>query len=175
MNGVIDARTRTRDFALRLTQRRSINGTSQEGSYAAFLKEVIEEIPYFQANPADLWIELVPNDPLRRGVVLGLVRGLGQRTVILTGHFDTIGTTDYDQLEPWATEPADLTSRIVERLTITQEDRQALDDLKSGRFLAGRGLLDMKSGLAAGLAAVEAFASQDRRVGNLLFVAVPDG
>jgi arginine utilization protein RocB len=174
MNGVIDARTRTRDFALRLTQRRSINGTSQEGAYAAFLKEVIEEIPYFRANPADLWIEPVPNDPLRRGVVLGLVRGQGPRTVILTGHFDTIGTKDYDELEQWATEPADLTSRIVERLTVTQEDRQALDDLKSGRFLAGRGLLDMKSGLAAGLAVVEAFASQDPRAGNLLFVAVPD-
>jgi arginine utilization protein RocB len=67
-----------------------------------------------------------------------------------------------------------LTSRIVERLTITNEDPRALDDLKSGRFLPGRGLLDMKSGLAAGLVVLEALASQDKRVGNLLFVAVPD-
>lgn len=174
MNGIIDARTRTRDLALRLTRRGSVNGTSYEASYAAFLQELMGEMPYFRANPADLWSEPVAKDPLHRGVVLGLVRGHGPRTVVLTGHFDTIGTMDYEQLEQWATEPADLTSRIVERLTNTNEDARALDDLKSGRFLAGRGLLDMKSGLAAGLAVLEAFALRDERVGNLLFVAVPD-
>jgi arginine utilization protein RocB len=108
MNGIIDVRTRTRVLALRLTQRRSINGSSHEVSYAAFLKELMGEIPYFRANPADLWIEPVADDPLLRGVVLGLVRGQGPRTVVLTGHFDTIGTKDYEQLEQWATEPADL-------------------------------------------------------------------
>jgi arginine utilization protein RocB len=40
--------------------------------------------------------------------------------------------------------------------------------------MAGRGLLDMKAGLAAGLAVCEAFARDPGRQGNLLFIAVPD-
>ena len=40
--------------------------------------------------------------------------------------------------------------------------------------MPGRGLLDMKAGLAAGLAALEAFAAEPEPVSNLLFVAVPD-
>ena len=45
--------------------------------------------------------------------------------------------------------------------------------MQSGRFVPGRGMLDMKSGLAAGLCALEAFAA-DPSVGNVLFVATPD-
>ena len=41
-------------------------------------------------------------------------------------------------------------------------------------FLPGRGLLDMKSGIAAGIAVVEAFAADPARRGNLLFAATPD-
>ncbi len=56
----------------------------------------------------------------------------------------------------------------------TGAEARARDDLASGQFLPGRGLLDMKAGLAAGLAALEAFAAEPLRQGNLLFVAVPD-
>jgi arginine utilization protein RocB len=57
---------------------------------------------------------------------------------------------------------------------LTAAEQRARADLESGKFLPGRGLLDMKSGLAAGLAALEAFASTTDRAGNLLFLAVPD-
>lgn len=53
-------------------------------------------------------------------------------------------------------------------------EAHACDDLASGRFVPGRGLLDMKAGLAAGLAAMAAFAEAPGAPGNLLFVAVPD-
>ncbi|MER9679133.1 M20/M25/M40 family metallo-hydrolase [Mesorhizobium sp. M0184] len=52
--------------------------------------------------------------------------------------------------------------------------RRARDDFVSGEFLAGRGLLDMKAGLAAGLAVCAEFAESPDPGGNLLFIAVPD-
>ena len=174
MKGRIDISERTRALALALTKRRSMNGTSHETSFAEFLRDLIGELPYFRANARDIWIESITHDTLLRGVVVGFVRGQGQRTVVLTGHFDTVDVEDYQELEPWATEPVELAPRIVRRLEATGEDPQALDDLKSGRFLPGRGLLDMKSGLAAGLAVLEAFSEQENRHGNLLFLAVPD-
>ena len=45
---------------------------------------------------------------------------------------------------------------------------------EGGDFLPGRGLLDMKSGLAAGIVALERFADLDESPGNVLFVATPD-
>jgi len=174
MMGRIDISERTRALALTLTKRRSMNGTSHETSFAEFLGDLIGELPYFRANASDIWIESITHDTLLRSAVVGFVRGQGERTVILTGHFDTVGVEDYQELERWATEPDELAPRIVRRLEATGEDPQALDDLKSGRFLAGRGLLDMKSGLAAGLAVLEAFSEQENRHGNLLFLAVPD-
>lgn len=51
---------------------------------------------------------------------------------------------------------------------------KARADLASGDFIAARGLLDMKAGLAAGIAVAEAFAAQPERQGNILLVAVPD-
>jgi len=51
---------------------------------------------------------------------------------------------------------------------------RAAIELRSGAFLPGRGVLDMKSGLAVGIALLERFAQDPERQGNLLFVATPD-
>jgi arginine utilization protein RocB len=59
---------------------------------------------------------------------------------------------------------------MVARLRRSGESPLALADLESGEFLPGRGLLDMKAGLAAGIAAMEAY----RGEANLLFLAVAD-
>jgi arginine utilization protein RocB len=59
---------------------------------------------------------------------------------------------------------------MIARLRATGENPLALADLESGEFLPGRGLLDMKAGLAAGIAALEAWCGD----GNLLFVGVAD-
>jgi arginine utilization protein RocB len=166
--------SKVRELALRLTGQRSVSGTPGEASFASFLKGLVAEGSYFKQHPKNVWLEPIEDDPLGRSVVVALVKGSGRRTVILTGHFDTIPTTDYGPLEPFATDPVRLASKITDRLRATEEDAQALEDLSSGRFLPGRGLLDMKSGLAAALVAMTMFAARPRRVGNLLFVAVPD-
>ena len=132
------------------------------------------EIPYFATHPNDLVVAPIPDDPLGRANVLALVRGTGTRTVLLSGHFDTVPVDDYGPLKDLAGSAEQLLPRLVEALEASGEDPRALDDFMSGDFLPGRGLLDMKSGIAAGIAVVEAFAADPARRGNLLFAATPD-
>jgi arginine utilization protein RocB len=105
---------------------------------------------------------------------LGQARG--EPAVLLTGHYDTVTTADYGDLQPLATAPEALATALLARLEGATGAAEALarEDLASGRFLPGRGLLDMKAGLAAGLAAMAAFAADPEARGALLFVAVPD-
>ncbi|TGV15037.1 M20/M25/M40 family metallo-hydrolase [Mesorhizobium sp. M8A.F.Ca.ET.173.01.1.1] len=56
----------------------------------------------------------------------------------------------------------------------TAAAQRARADFASGEFLAGRGLLDMKAGLAAGLAVCTQFAESANPPGNIFFLAVPD-
>jgi arginine utilization protein RocB len=59
---------------------------------------------------------------------------------------------------------------MIARLRETGGHPLALDDLESGDYLPGRGLLDMKAGIAAGIGVLEAH----QGAGNLLLVAAPD-
>jgi arginine utilization protein RocB len=96
---------------------------------------------------------------------------------MLTGHFDTVEIGSYGDLEPIARDPDRLLVELAATLAREPLDLRnalAIDDFKSGDFIPGRGLLDMKAGLAAALAVMEQAARSAERVGNLLFVAVPD-
>lgn len=162
-----------RGWALRLTRRPSVTGTPDEASFAAWLADELRDCAAFAG--ARIWTEAVaPGDG--RSCVFMLLRGRGAATAILTGHFDTVSTADYGPLRPLATEPEALARALSDRLAggaATPAEARARDDLATGDWLPGRGLLDMKAGLAAGLAAAAAWAAGPR-VGNLLFLAVPD-
>ncbi len=168
---------RTEHWARTLTAIPSVTGTSGEAEFAPLFAELLKASPAFAGHPDAVWTVAVPGGPYRRACVLGLVRGKGRRTVILTGHFDTVETGCYGDLQPLALTPDRLGPALVEKIAaepFDQRSARARDDLANGLFMAGRGLLDMKAGLAAGLAVCEAFARLPDRQGNLLFIAVPD-
>lgn len=168
--------TRAAAWALELVSVPSVNGTPQEAAFARWLRDRLAGAEAFARVPLEAWLVPVAGDRLRRSSVAALLRGEGPRTVVLTGHFDTVRFDDYGDLAPLATRPHDLAPALRDRLAQaagSAAERRALADLESGEFLPGRGLLDMKSGLAAGLAVMEAWALAGRP-GNLLFLAVPD-
>jgi arginine utilization protein RocB len=170
---------RTRAVTLALVRHTSITETDGERSCADTIVALLRAHPYFAQHPADVWVLPTAHDFLPRQVVYALVRGHGPQTVILTGHYDVVSTANYGALEPLATDPERLLPALIEALVVAPDaadaaSQQALDDLRSGDWMPGRGALDMKSGLAAGLAVLERFAELPERDGNLLMVFVPD-
>lgn len=156
-----DLPERAREIALTLTAWPSVTGSPDEAAFA-------EKLTAFLAHFDAAWHVPVAGDP--RSNVFALKRGRSARTIVLTGHFDVVPVSDYGALEPLAFAPDALLPEIVARLRRSGENPLALMDFESGEFLPGRGLLDMKAGLAAGIAAMEAYAGD----ATLLFLAVPD-
>ncbi|MER9770705.1 M20/M25/M40 family metallo-hydrolase [Mesorhizobium sp. M0220] len=160
-------------WAIALTEEKSVTGTGGEASFGPWLADELRREAAFRH--AETWtIEVEPEDG--RHCVAMLVRGTGRATIVLTGHYDTVTTRDYGDLEDLATQPQQLTQALRKTLAMAEAPavRRARDDFASGEFLAGRGLLDMKAGLAAGLAVCAAFAESTKAAGNFLFIAVPD-
>jgi arginine utilization protein RocB len=161
-----------RRWALWLTRQPSVTGTEGERALAHALLARAAARPALAG--AEAWS--IPAGDGGLACAALLVRGEGAETVLLTGHFDTVGVDDYGDLAPLATDPDALRPALLARLAdaATPAELRARADLSGPDFLPGRGLLDMKAGLAAGLAALESFAADPARRGNLLFVAVPD-
>ncbi|WP_144579096.1 M20/M25/M40 family metallo-hydrolase [Agrobacterium sp. DE0009] len=168
---------RVREFALRITSWPSETGTPGEASFAGRLHGLLSEFPYFQKHPEDLRLVESHGEPLTYNVV-ALVRGKGRRTLALAGHYDTVATDNYHELKPLACEAPALKDALIEMLSgrehRSEQEERALQDLVSGEFLPGRGLLDMKSGIAVAIAVLEQFTSDPAREGNLMLVATPD-
>ncbi len=167
----------TRRFTHRMVRHASVTESVGEVSFAKHLEGILAELAYFQQHPQQLWLEPILGDPFRRSNVLALVRGQGQKTVVLTGHYDVVSVKTYGPLEPYAFDPDQLLPRLIADLEAnarSEAEHRALRDLVSGDYEPGRGILDMKSGLAAGMSVLEAFSRLDKPVGNLLFLAVAD-
>ncbi len=160
---------RTRALTLELTRHNSITDTPGEAACANAILDLLKQLPYFVDHAEDLRQIETLNDPLPRSSVFALVRGSGRRTVVLAGHFDVVEIDAYGSLAPLAFDPVALTGPLADLL-----GGRAAIELRSGAFLPGRGALDMKSGLAVGIALLERFAQEPDRIGNLLFIATPD-
>jgi arginine utilization protein RocB len=158
-----DLAARARELALTLTSWPSVTGTRDE---AEFARKLADDLTGFD----QVWLAPVPDDPAGRNNVFALKRGTNRETIILTGHFDVVPIDNYGDLEHLAFDPERLLPYLIARLKRSNESALALADFESGAFLPGRGLLDMKAGLAAGIAAIEAY----RGSANLLFMAVCD-
>lgn len=154
---------RARELAVLLTQWPSITGSKAEAELPHLLAE---RLGHFD----ETWVEPIPQDFAGRSNLFALKRGKSRRTIVLTGHFDVVAIDDYGPLQELAFSPEALLSASLKRLAATGEHALAKADFESGDFLPGRGLLDMKAGLAAGLAAMEAYDGE----ASLLFCAVSD-
>ncbi|MBB5535060.1 M20/M25/M40 family metallo-hydrolase [Rhizobium giardinii] len=168
--------SRAGELAIEMTRWPSVTESDDEAAFSGRLMALLGDTPYFRRHPQQLLALDSHGDPARQNV-LALVRGKGRRCLVLAGHFDTVSIANYGALASLACEPEALTEALIAELSNKARnpaEDKAVTDLLSGDFLAGRGLLDMKSGLAAGITALERFAERDEPPGNLLFVATPD-
>ena len=167
-----------RDEILNLTKKlveiESIVNTDGEKNFAKSLFEMMKTFPYFEKHPSHLLLSPTVRDERERYNVIAFVkgeRGNSNRTVILMGHFDTVGINDFGHLKEWACSPDELMDRLKEE----QLPDSIKEQLYSGDWLFGRGALDRKSGLASNLFLLKYFSERPEELnGNIVFIAECD-
>ncbi|MHC0037610.1 M20/M25/M40 family metallo-hydrolase [Pseudoneobacillus sp. C159] len=160
----------------KLARIESIVNTAGEKQMAYALLNMIGEIPYFKANPSHFTIQQTIHDDSERYNVLAFIKGTksptpSNRTVILMGHMDTVGIDDFNHLKGLACQPEELMSALQ-----TEDLPPAVKDhLESGDWLFGRGILDMKAGVASHLYLLNYYAEHPEELdGNLVFLSECD-
>ncbi|MDR3590908.1 MAG: M20/M25/M40 family metallo-hydrolase [Negativicutes bacterium] len=165
---------RIKTVAVELTKIRSVVGTPGEVEIAEKIYNWLQGLDYFRARPGNLELLPIPGDKLGRKNVLAVIEGQRQKdgkTLLCLGHIDTVGIDDYAELREYATNPA----ALKEKLPAVKFSDETLAEIASPDWIVGRGILDMKTGVAALLVMLEDFAGRAGELeGNLVFAGVPD-
>lgn len=161
-------------LTLELAEVRSVVGTTEENHVSEKVYEKFMAMDYFKKNPEMVRYVNAKDDPLERKSVLAIVKGEkgnSNKTLVLIGHTDTVGISDYGNLKEYATKPLELTEKL-KQVTLPED---ALKDLESGEYLFGRGIFDMKCGVATLMTIIEDISNDvENFEGNLVFAAVCD-
>jgi arginine utilization protein RocB len=162
-----------KNLALDLTRIPSVVGTVGETHVANKVYDSLSRLRYFRHNPENLKLVDVKSDSLMRKYVIAIIESENKvsDTVLLLGHIDTVGTLDYGDLKDFATVPEALKAKLKNKSFSSEIEK----DINSDNWIFGRGIFDMKLGVAALMSVVEKFSEQcDKMQANLIFIAVPD-
>ncbi|MFB7640027.1 M20/M25/M40 family metallo-hydrolase [Peribacillus butanolivorans] len=143
--------------------------TEGECMFPYKVQEKLSKLDYFKRNPEHLSLHEV--DLGRNFVNAFYKHPEAKDTVVLISHFDTVQTEEYGDLETLAFQPEELTKKLHERKDNLPEEARI--DLESGKYLFGRGTMDMKMGLALHMALIEKASIEQWSI-NLLLLTVPD-
>ncbi len=161
-------------FTKQLVEIESVVNTEGERAVADALYAMMSAWSYFQQHPDRIRKEKTLDDHRDRYNVLAYIRGekaQSDRTVVLTGHLDTVDIDDYGRARPYACRPDQLAEALKEELLPPEVQQH----LQSGEWLFGRGALDMKGGVASHMYMMKYYAEHPEELaGNLVFVAVVD-
>ena len=165
----------TEEFTLKLTKIQSIVGTEGEIEIARFIFETLDSLQYFKDNPENLRLIDLEDDHIGRKYVFAHLRSnrksSQKKGVILIGHIDTVGIEDYGDFGEYSTDPKILEAHIL-NTKISDECKQ---DIESGQWLFGRGIFDMKCGVAANMALIHSLSKNIQDLeGDIIFLALPD-
>jgi arginine utilization protein RocB len=155
---------------INLVKIRSITGSKDEIALAKYIKEQLLTLSYFQENPGH--VRLHPTGDGRFSVTALVKRDeTTENTVILVSHFDVVSVEDYGRWKGLAFQPEELTKYFYEHPEVLPEG--ARRDIENGEWLFGRGVMDMKCGLASQMAMLER-AACGLFEGNVMLLAVCD-
>jgi arginine utilization protein RocB len=169
----VETRWQTKEGLLQLIKElvhiQSITGSKEEISLALYIQQQLQLLTYFQNNPEH--VKLHPTGDGRFSVAALVKKEGATNTVVLVSHFDVVNVDDYGKWKDLAFRPDELTAQFYENAHVLPEDARA--DIESGEWLFGRGVMDMKCGVASQLALVER-AANGLLDGNILLLAVCD-
>jgi arginine utilization protein RocB len=146
----------------------SVTGSEGEVEIARHIYDSLKRERYFMEHPGHL--NLVPGPDGHRHSVVALVRSSLNvpDTVLFIGHFDVVGAEVYGDLADKAFDPEALMQAMASR----PMDGQARADLESGNWIFGRGVMDMKCGVALELDLLKEFARDPSLFGVNVVVAL---
>ncbi|WP_026896313.1 M20/M25/M40 family metallo-hydrolase [Clostridiisalibacter paucivorans] len=157
-----------------LTKVLSVVGTKTELDISKKVYDEFMKMDYYKKHPELVKYVDFKNDKLERQSVVATLKGEkgnSKKTIVLIAHIDTVGISDYGKLKEYATKPEELAEKL-KTVTLPEDARK---DLESGDWLFGRGIFDMKCGVATFMVLIEYLSERiDEFEGNLVFAAVGD-
>jgi arginine utilization protein RocB len=163
------------DDLLTLCAYPTISESESERSFSFVLANMLKKIPYFCENPKQVRVFPVSKSRREGYFVFALMKSKKKtaKTIMLLSHFDVVGTEEYGAFSSLAFSPREYMQFLKDNADFLSGAARA--DLLSGNFLFGRGVCDMKWGIAADLELFRYFdAHPDELDANILFVSVPD-
>ncbi len=163
-----------RDMALDFVSQKSVVDTPDEVKMAEKVYATIAGLDYYQKHPELVYYVPCKDDLLGRKIVVAEMRGEkapSDKTVVMIGHVDTVGISDYGPNKDLATKPDEL----IKALSKLKLSKEVTEDLQSGKYMFGRGLFDMKSGDAIIICVMDEISKDIKNFeGNLVYAAVID-
>lgn len=168
----MDLSTNILDTLKRLCSFKSTSGTFEETEAAESIYSLISESGYFKEHRDNLKLHEIKDDPYGRKFITALyTAGSSKKTVVLLSHFDVVGVEEFGHLKDFAYDPEEYTKRLKDESL----PKSAKEDLKSGEWLFGRGIMDMKCGLAIHIELLRYIYENNVDIGgNILLLTVPD-
>ena len=152
----------------------SISDSPKEEPAARYIYNFFKDMPYFKEHPDHTGLFEIPHDPHGRSVPYALLEGNSTDTVVISGHFDVVNTSDYGEAEPLAFTVGEELESALRKMELPAAARA---DMESGEWIWGRGVADMKGGLVVNMVLMEEYADLAQKgqlPGSLLFMGVPD-
>ncbi|NUU74562.1 M20/M25/M40 family metallo-hydrolase [Paenibacillus xylanilyticus] len=148
----------------------SISESEAEAEFPLFITQQLSELDYYRQHP-----EYLQSHPTGDGrtLVTALVKSQipTARTIIVLSHFDVVEVDCYGDWKPYAFNVEKLTELFHSNKERLPEKVRA--DIETDDWIFGRGVMDMKCGLALQMSMIER-ACHGEFDGNLLLLAVPD-
>lgn len=129
----------------------------------------MQTLHYFQENPNLL--QLTGAGKGRFSLSALYKTNQTAKTIVLISHYDTVHVEEYGDNKDLAFQPNKLTTYFTEQKTRFSTEVQR--DIESNDYLFGRGIMDMKIGIALHLQLLERATVENWPI-NILFVTVPD-
>ncbi len=147
-------------------------GTELERNNEVFFKNWFESVPYLKENSEYCGFHDIENDYLQRKSPWALLKGEGNKTIVMIHHTDIVDVDDYGKYKEYAYKPYEL-EKLYKEENI-ELDEATKRDLHSGEWLFGRGASDMKGGGSIELSMFEEYSEKENFNGNILLLGVPD-
>lgn len=153
---------------------KSVSCTEDEILPVDYICDAFGKLEYFKKNDDHFGKKYIEGDQYKRAVAYGLIEGKKKDTVVLSGHIDVVSAEVYGDAEKYA---YTVGSQLEDALAEMKMPKEAEKDFESGEWIWGRGVADMKGGVAIAMSIIEEYAELAEKgelEGSVLFMAVPD-